>query len=150
MSQARLAALRLLGRRDYTVAEVRDRLKKKEFPPEDIDETVRRLVDEGLLNDQRVAAAHVRTSSALKGRGRLRIRRELEARGIDRALAHDALAALPEEDETASVRRFIERKRLPQRLTTAEYRRVFGQLLRRGFSGDIVAKALRTRSSEDD
>lgn len=148
MSQTRLAALRLLGRRDYTVAEVRDRLKKKEHPADAIDEAITRLVEERLLDDRRVAAAHVRTSSALKGRGRLRIARELDARGIERSLAQEALAALPPDDEAASVRRFLDRKRLPARLNAAEHRRIFGQLLRRGFSPDVIARQLRARQVE--
>lgn len=149
MSQVRLAALRLLGRRDYSTAELRERLVKKHFGAEDIAETLAALTDERLLDDRRVAASHVRVAASVKGRGRLRIARELEARGIERGLIHDALAALPAEDETAAIRAFLARKRVPDRITAAEHRRLFNQLLRRGFSADAIAKVFRTRRDED-
>ena len=108
------------------------------------------LADAGVVNDRRVAESFVRVASTLKGRGRLRISRELEQRGIDRSIIRDALAGLPIEDETASIRRFLERKHLPARLSPAEHRRVFGQLVRRGFSADLIAKALRGRGVEEE
>jgi SOS response regulatory protein OraA/RecX len=86
----------------------------------------------------------------VKGRGRLRISRELEQRGVDRAIIREALAALPEDDESASIRRFLERKHLPIRLSPAEHRRVFGQLVRRGFSADLIAKSLRGRGNNEE
>ena len=92
----------------------------------------------------------MRVASGVKGRGRLRIARELEQRGVDRAIVRDVLATLPVEDETASIRKMLERKRLPARLSAAEHRRVFGQLLRRGFSADLIAKALRGRGSDEE
>ena len=150
MSQARVTALRLLTRRDYTTKELRQKLLDRELPEPDIVAALADLADSGLLNDRRVAESFVRVASKLKGRGRLRISRELEQRGVDRGIIRDALAMLPTEDETASIRRFIEKKQLPDRLSPAEHRRVFGQLIRRGFSADLIAKALRSRGSEED
>jgi regulatory protein len=91
---ARSTALRLLGRRDYTTSEIRTKLLDREFPAEEIDSTIRALCDAGLLNDLRVAGAHVRAASQIKHRGRLRIRRELEARGVEKAVIAQALADL--------------------------------------------------------
>ena len=150
MSQARATALRLLTRRDYTAKELRTKLLERDLPEADVTSVLADLAESGAVNDRRVAESFVRVASTLKGRGRLRISRELEQRGIDRAIVRDALAALPVEDETASIRRFIERKHLPARLTPSEHRRVFGQLTRRGFSADLIAKALRGRGVEED
>jgi SOS response regulatory protein OraA/RecX len=80
----------------------------------------------------------------------VRISRELEQRGIDRDIIREALAALPIADETAAIRRFLDRKHLPARLNPAEHRRVFGQLVRRGFSADLIAKALRGRGGQEE
>ena len=150
MSQARVTALRLLTRRDYTTKELRQKLIDRELPEPDITAALADLADSGLLNDRRVAESFVRVASKLKRRGRLRISRELEQRGVDRGIIRDALATLPVEDETASIRRFLDKKSLPARLSPAEHRRVFGQLIRRGFSADLIAKALRGRPSEED
>ena len=150
MSQARTIALRLLTRRDYSANELRTKLLDREVPEAEVNSVVADLADSGLVNDARVAESFVRVASTLKGRGRIRISRELEQRGIDRATIHKALGALPIADETAAIRRFIERKHLPARLSPAEHRRVFGQLIRRGFSADLIAKALRGRGVEED
>jgi len=150
MSQARATALRLLTRRDYTAKELRTKLLERDLPEADVASVLADLAESGIVNDARVAESFVRVASTLKGRGRLRISRELEQRGIDRAIVRDALAALPVEDETASIRRFLERKHLPARLTPSEHRRVFGQLVRRGFSADLIAKALRGRGVDED
>jgi len=143
MSQARVAALRLLTRRDYTAAELRTKLLARELPEADVTAALDDLAAAGLLNDRRVAESFVRVATTLKGRGRHRIARELEQRGVDRAIIRDTLANLPVADETASIRSFLTRRHVPARLSPAEHRRVFGQLLRRGFSADLIASALR-------
>lgn len=143
MSQARVAALRLLTRRDYTAAELRTKLLEKEHPDAEVAAALDGLTRDGLVNDRRVAVSFVRVASSLKGRGRHRIERELEHRGVDKAIIREAMATLPAADETASIRRFLERKKLPARLSPAEHRRLFGQLMRRGFSADLIAKAIR-------
>lgn len=143
MSQARVAALRLLTRRDYTAAELRTKLLDKEHPEAEVAAALDGLTRDGLVNDRRVAVSFVRVASSLKGRGRHRIERELEHRGVDKAIIREAMATLPAADETASIRRFLERKKLPARLSPAEHRRVFGQLMRRGFSADLIARVIK-------
>lgn len=145
MPSARGAALQLLSRRDYTTAEIQNKLADREFPADEIDAAVARLRADGLLDDRRVAAAHIRTASRIKHRGRLRIQRDLEARGIDRSVVRELLAELPADEEASAIAHVLERKRLPARPTMADRRRLFQQLLRRGFTADVIAKALRAR-----
>src|ERR1700719_1561148 len=112
-------------------------------------EAIRRLTADRLLDDRRADGQHARTASRIKGRGRLRILRELEARGLDRAIAQEAVSALPDADEAAALTRLLARKRLPHPLPAADRRRLFEQLLRRGFPTEVIRKALRTRGDED-
>lgn len=146
MTGTRVAALRLLGRRDYTTHELRERLLAREHPADDVDAALDSLRTDGLLDDRRVAASHVRIATSVKGRGRLRIARELEARGLDRALVQEALAALPADEDAEAIRRWLARRALPPRLPAADHRRVFAQLLRRGFPADAIARVLRERA----
>jgi regulatory protein len=142
-AKVRGAALALLGRRDYTAAELRQRLIDKEHAPADVDETIAALIDDGTINDRRVAASHVRVASQIKGRGRLRIRQELAARGIDRHTADALIAELPPEDEAAAIAKFMARKRVPDKPTAIERQKLYQQLLRRGFTSEAISKALR-------
>jgi len=146
-AKVRGAALALLGRRDYTTAELRQRLIDREHPPADVDAVIADLVGDGTLNDRRVAASHVRVASQIKGRGRLRIRQELAARGIDRHLADELIAQLPPEDEAAAIAKFMSRKRLPEKPTALERQKIFQQLLRKGFTSEAISKALRRTST---
>ena len=120
MPTARVAALRLLTRRDYTTAELRNKLLGAEHGSTEIDEAIDQLSHEGLLNDRRVAETYARTACRVKGRGRLRIQRELEARGVDRELARDVASAVSESDEAAALERVLSRKRVGPRLDAAE------------------------------
>lgn len=144
------AALALLSRRDYTTLELRNNLSDRGYSADDIDQLISGLTASGVLNDQRVAAAHVRTASRVKSRGRLRIARELSARGLSRAIIDEALAAVEKPDELAAIRKILDRKRWPAKPTIADRRRMYQHLLRRGFPSDAIQKALgRGRFDED-
>ena len=147
---ARAAALRLLGRRDYTVFEMRQKLAARGCDPDDVTTTIDALLAEGLLDDRRVASAHLRTAARVKGRGRVRIARELAARGIAADIVDETVASLSDEEEASAVERLLVRKRLPARMSMPERRRLFQQLLRRGFRADVIAKVLRIRQDDED
>jgi regulatory protein len=145
-TSARVAALRLLGRRDYTAQELREKLAARGHPSEDIDRTLQALAAEGLQSDERAAAASVR--SATRGRGRHRIGRELEARGVARDLVRRLVAGIAPEDEAAAIAAILARKRWPAAPTRDDRRRMFQHLLRRGFPADAIHRALNVRDEE--
>jgi regulatory protein len=124
------------------VAELTTRLVDRGHEAADVDAVVAALRAEGLLDDERLARTHARTASAIKGRGRHRIRRELEARGIDRGLADRAVSDLSRADEAETLRRLVERKTRGRALDMAGERRLFQQLLRRGFDTDAIRRML--------
>ena len=101
---AYLDGLRLLSRRELSVKELRDRLKDREHPAEEIDRAIDHLLDTNGMDDERVARAYARTASNVKGRGRLRIMRELSAMGIAKGTASEAVAEVfADVDERARV-----------------------------------------------
>jgi len=138
----RLAALRLLGRRDYTAAELTARLLDRGYVPEEVAATVAHLMADGSLDDRRVARVHVRVASQAKSRGRLRIQAELQARGIDGEVAREALADLSIEDDRRAIERFLARRYPNGQPPPAEREKLFRQLLRRGFPADAITAAL--------
>ena len=75
------AALRILNYRFNSEAELRRKLKRKEFDAEVIEATIVRLRGEKWIDDARFAGAFVR-AKASKRVGRRRIARELEAAGV--------------------------------------------------------------------
>jgi len=138
--------LHLLGRRELSVQQLRDRLIDREHAPDDVDRAIELLRENRALDDARVAAAYVRTALKVKGRGRLRIRRELQAIGIDQETASAALAeAFADVDERTLIKNAIQKKLRGKKISTpAEYARLFQALMRQGFSPSTVTAVLRT------
>jgi regulatory protein len=149
-ARARVLAITFLARREYTTHEVEKKLVERGCSMGDATTVIASLVADGLVDDRRAAAAHVRTAARIKGRGRHRIERELVARGIAKDVVRDLLRDLTPQAEAAAIRRILARKAIPPRPDPATRRRLFQHLLRRGFSSDAVAKALRAEDSHDD
>ena len=140
-------ALHLLGRRELSVRQLRERLRDREHADEDVDRAIELLIESRALDDRRVAAAYVRTALKVKGRGRLRIQRELQEMGIEKDVAGEALAeAFGEVDERALIAKALQKKLRgkPKIGTAAEYARVYQFLMRQGFSPAAVSAALRS------
>ncbi len=91
-------------------------------------------------------SARPAASSTEAGNG---FRLELESRGVDAALIRELLAELPAEEERGAIDEFLRRRRVPPHLTLDERRRVFQQLLRRGFAAEAIARALRDRGEDE-
>ncbi len=88
-SSLRNRALGLLARREHSRYELRKKLTQKlaeECEPSDIDEVLDRLVEQGLLSDERFTEAYV-NMRARKGYGPDRILMELNEKGIGSDLA---------------------------------------------------------------
>lgn len=95
----------LLARRDYSCHELAERLHTRGYPPDKVALVVARLAEENAVSDSRYASERVRVRSA-QGVGPLRIRAELQAKGV----AADVIAAVldgrdPEWGERASLAR---------------------------------------------
>jgi regulatory protein len=139
--------LRLLGRRDYTTAELTTRLIDRGYVPEEVAATVARLVADGSLDDRRAARNHVRIATQVKNRGRIRVLGELRARGIDETLAREALAGLSTEDDHQAIERLVARQLAGATPSPADRHRLFRRLLRRGFPADAIAVVLKKSTS---
>jgi regulatory protein len=141
-------ALLLLGRRELSVKQLRERLLDREHSTQDVDRAIDLLLENKSLDDGRVARAYVRTALKVKGRGRLRIQRELQMMGIEKEVAAEALGeAFGDVDERALINKALDKKLRGNRKidSPAEYARVFQFLMRQGFSPGTVTAVLRAR-----
>ena len=146
----RLAALRLLGRRDYSSTELVTRLVDRGYAVDDVRTAIDALTADGTIDDRRTAFTHVRTAARIKGRGIHRIRRELEARGIAAPIIREALDQLSPDDDLQAIQRWLSRRRLPHPIPYEQRRRLFAQLLRRGFPAPLIGRALDFTPSGDE
>ena len=142
-----LTALKQLARRELSEAQIRQRLSRRGFTPEDIDLAIDRLRQDGSLDDARVAAAIARSQLSIKKRGARRVRREIEAAGITPALAERAVAEVyAEVDADALMAAAIDRRLGTRRLDDdREMARLYRYLVGQGFDADRAMAALRAR-----
>ncbi len=154
---AYIAALRILKFRFNSEVELRRKLKFKQFDKETIDATMIRLRDEKWLDDSRFAGAFTRTK-ANKSIGRKRILRELQAAGIDRETAADAVAGnVDPEREAEALRTLCDRKARtlvrrhgPEYLKSAEGRnKLAAYLLKQGYDAALVFACIKETSVVD-
>jgi regulatory protein len=144
-SSAYLDALHLLARRALTVSECRRRLLDRSHPAAEIDAAVAHLLETGGLDDSKLARAQARTALETKGRGRLRVLRELVARGVSNDVAAEAIGEVfGEQDERALVQRALQKKLRGRArpATRADYARLYQYLMRQGFTPSVVSAVL--------
>lgn len=133
----RARALDLLARRDHSAAELRCKLGRRGESPEEIEALLRRLAEEGLLDEGRFARGYARRRAG-RGFGKARILQELLERGVDRAQAETALeeTELPDELDQALE---LARRRHASGRSQASIARF---LQSRGFPHAVVQKTL--------
>jgi len=137
------AGLRLLGRRAHSQVELRRKLDRRGYTPDQTDAALSRLIELGYLDDRSFAEGLVRRRGAI--RGPLALSAELAARGVERAHADQALAGFDAEAQLAAATRLAER--LYARKPQAGYRDMLNavgpKLMRRGFAANVVRAACR-------
>ena len=146
---AKARALNILGNRSLSRFEIKDRLIKKGESEETAEETAAWLEKTGLINDLEYARALCRHYAG-KGYGVMKIRDELFRRGVPKEYWEEALAEMPEPEETLDI--LIERKMRGRKPDKKELESLYGFLRRRGFSWEEIKTAVSRLdlAAEDD
>ena len=141
---SREKALELVSQRQMSAKELNRKLRDKGADEETADYCVQWVLERGLIDEERYAAAIVRHYAA-KGYGEGRLRQELMRRGVSRELWDDALGEMPV--DTSKLDRLVASK-LRDPGDRDAVRKLSASLYRRGFSGDEIREALeRARAS---
>jgi len=143
---AKQKALDYLAHKPRTEAEVRRKLKQRDVPAFVIDDVVARLYELEYLDDEAYAHDYARNRFSSKKYGPVRIRRELEERGIDRHLAETAVDALFAEESASAAAWSHAEKRWPRLAGEDDPRRrrqkMYRYLRRRGFTSETIRPIL--------
>jgi regulatory protein len=146
-ARAHNISMHALTRKGMSSAEMTALLKTRDLDAHDVEFEVARLEQVGLLDDRELASTLVRTLRDRKGLGRSAINAELRRRKVDADAIEEALEeAYPSggDDELTRARE-IAMKRAPQlRSLDAETarRRLGAFLMRKGYSGSVIASAV--------
>jgi regulatory protein len=143
-------AVGALGRRMRSIAELKRLLRRRVDADSEIGKTlvelvIRRLKDQGYLNDAKYAAAYSSFRRDNEKFGRRRVLTELKVKGVHGEVIEKAIdAAFAEVDEEKQAREYLRRKRLKKPSNKKDAGRIFRQLMRAGFGAKIIFKILRT------
>ena len=148
---AKLAAFDLLARKSWSGRELTHRLRRRGAPAEVAQAVVADLIDRGYVDDQAFARWWAEARARGRRVGSHRLRQELLAKGIPRAMAEAAISAAFE--EVGESERALEagRRRLPSLLRGQPARaaaRLADYLLRRGYPASTVRHAVRILLAE--
>jgi regulatory protein len=141
--EAKDVALRFLSFRRRTEKQAKDKLQKKGFDEKTIKATIDKLKEFDLINDLEFATSWVKDRLAFKPRGKKLLKQELWKKGIKKEIIEQVTEELCQ-DEDKSALELLEKikKRYKGLEPKVAKRRMFGFLLRRGFSYETIKKAL--------
>ncbi|HXG35934.1 MAG TPA: RecX family transcriptional regulator [Dehalococcoidia bacterium] len=138
------SALRLIAYRPRSEADIRARLARKQLDQSVIDETVQRLRELGLIDDEAFARSWVESRMRSSPRGKGLICWELRSQGVDPELAQEATSEIDDEEAAYSAAL----RKAAKSGSYSDYRKLRDFLLRRGFGYQTVARALRRVEEE--
>lgn len=147
VAQLRQSALVMLSRREYSRAELEQRLGRQEGAAPLLEEVLERLREQGLQSDERFAESLLR-SRISRGQGPLRITQELRNKGVDESIREEVLGGC--EQDWFELARSVRERRFglepPEdaKMQAKQWR----FLVYRGFSQDQTRYALSAAESE--
>lgn len=149
-------AVGALGRRMRTVAELKRLMRARvaaetEYGQTLIELIIRRLKDNGYLNDSHYAATFSSLRRDNQKFGKRRVITELKTKGVHADVIEKAVdEAFSEVNEERHAREYLQRKRLQKPKDQKQTARVFRQLARAGFGTKTIFSILKKWNIDDE
>lgn len=140
-------ALRLLGQREHSRAELQRKLRPHVQEGEDLEAVLAELEEKDFISEERVVASVVHQRAGRMGAAR--IRQELQAKGVGGEVVQQALAQL-QDTELARAREVWRRRFGEPAADPQERAKQLRFLMARGFSGDVVHRVIRGGAQDDE
>lgn len=140
VDKAKALALKLLGYRLRSEAEIRERLLRKGYSIETLNRVIEDLKAFGLINDLEAARSFVRTAES-KLHGPRRIRELLLKRGIPADIVEEVVS---QRDDMGKATELLKKWLKARSINTPEEMRRFRQyMLRRGYNHETINELLK-------
>jgi len=135
------AAIRFLGYRPRSEAEIRQRLLKHGYDGANIDKAIARLKEQGLVDDTAFARFWIENRESFSPRSRRLTKLELQRKGLDIEVIDQIVSEV--DDSDSAYRAALSKAR---RLSPADYqvfrRRLAQYLGRRGFDYEVIKETV--------
>ena len=146
-TRAKKRVMNLLVKKEYTEKQLRDKLSEGGYPQKSMEEAIDYVKSYVYVNDKRYAENYHKSYEYRKPYGK--IREELMKRGISKVILEELDASVYEErvsrkdEEEELARMYLSKKHYhPGQADYKEKRRMYEFLMRKGFSRDVIRKAL--------
>jgi regulatory protein len=149
-------AVGALSRRMRSVAELKRLLRPRvegetEYGKTLIELVIRKLKDQGYLNDARYAAVYSSYRKENEKFGRRRVVTDLKIKGVHGDVIETAVGSVYNEvDDEKQAREYVSRKRFKKPKDKKETARIFRNLMRAGFASKTIFKILKTWDVDDE
>jgi regulatory protein len=150
-------AVGALARRMRTVAELKRLMRARvedaesEYGQTLVELVIRRLKDQGYLNDSQYAASYSSLRRDNQKFGRARIITDLKAKGVHSGVIEKTVdAAFAGVDEEKQAREYLRKKRMEKPQDQKQAARIFRQLMRAGFGTKTIFMILRKWEVDDE
>jgi regulatory protein len=150
-------AVNALARRMRTVAELKRLMRARMEDPESeyaetlVELVIRRLKDQGYLNDSKYAAYYSSMRRDNQKFGRARVVTELKTRGVHGSVIEKAVGdAFSGISEEKLARDYLKKKRMERPKGQKETARIFRQLVRAGFASRTIFAILKKWDVDDE
>jgi regulatory protein len=140
-------ALSLLDKKPYSISQIKDKLKKKNFNDDIIEKVINDLLRVNLLNDYEFAKDWIETRKKSKKLGIIRLKNELQKRGIEESVIEQSI-----KDSNLDKDEFTEALKLANKIflkyknidaNKMKYK-ISGFLQRRGYSDEIIEEVIQS------
>lgn len=135
-------ALWLLGRRDRSIGEIKEKLLSKEHSEEETNQAVAFLIEKKFLDDERFSKNYIRNQISIKPIGKYQLKIKLQKKLVP----VDIITQILEEsdiDEAELAKKTFEGWIKRNSSKEKKYDKVCRHLLSRGFNWDIVKEILQ-------
>ena len=146
--RAKLRAMHLLQKKDYTEYQLREKLKSGSYPENLIDDALDYVKSYHYVDDERYARAYL--ADCLGRRSKKRICQDLLSRGIDKEVASSVMEELFQEmdGEAAEIelaKTLLHKRHFdPKSADFKDSQKQMAYLMRKGFSSDVIREVMRT------
>ncbi|MBC9704531.1 MAG: regulatory protein RecX [Enterococcus sp.] len=150
-SRAKNYCVWAMGNAPKTRKQLTDKMRQKNCPDEIIEETLKWMEDNLLLDDTELAENYVSIKQGM-GKGKNKIAQDLRMKGIDPETIEQVLENTDEEAERERALEFV-RKRMPSTRWLEKQKRVtrlVGQLTRNGYNMGIAFSVINEALAEEE
>lgn len=143
-------AMKLCASEERSPFYIRQKFYQWGLSKEQSERLIHHLLEQNFLNEQRFADAFVRGKFKIKGWGKVKIKAELQSRGISSQAIHTAFQQFETESYQDTLKQLAQKKlKSLKNLSPAEQRpKLIRYLLSKGYEYEAIIEILGSNSSE--